>query len=157
MVRAISNSDNESKSNQVSAFTPALAAKMLPLVRRIVEDLMRLNRSIEAQREQLHGIDQLSETIDQADYSEELSDVRESLEDDEQQLAACIGELTSLGLKTHLPIDGSVDFPAVINRRSVCLCWNPKDGDQLYWHEVGETTKQRQKIDPQSFAVESLN
>lgn len=130
---------------------------MLPLVRRIVADIIQLSKAIEVQRERLRGIDALPGTSDQPEYRDELSDIRGSLEHDEQRLAACYSELSSLGLEAHTPFDGSVDFPAVINRRQIRLCWQPEDERVDHWHEVGQTKDQRQKIGPQQFGAESLN
>ncbi len=157
MVRAISDNNNDSTSGHRSAFTPRSATLMLPLVRRIAADMIQLSRSIDAQREQLRGIDKLPETIDQADYREELSDIRGSLVDDERRLEVCISELTALGLEAHQPFDGSIDFPAVLNRRRVQLCWHPEDERVEHWHEVGTSAEERQKIDPAKFGLESLN
>jgi hypothetical protein len=155
MVRAI-NSNNEPKTSLPTEFTPAQATRMLPLVRQIVQDLMSLNKSIEAQRQQLRGVDELPETIEQSNYRDELSDVRRSLADDEQQFAVCMSELNALGVKAHQPLDGSVDFPAMMNRRRVCLCWNPQDPEVAHWHEIGQEHAPRQRVDPTSFA-ESMN
>ena len=158
MVRAISDSnDNGSRASLESRFTPGTATQMLPLVRRIVADMTRLTRSIAAQREQLRVIDELPATMDQPDYREELSDIRMSLENDEARLDTCVGELAALGLEAHLPFDGSVDFPAVLNRRQVRLCWNPEDDRVEYWHEVGQPQTERKKVDSQKFGAESLN
>lgn len=157
MVRAISNNNNDSASGKRTAFTPSSATNMLPLVRRIVADMLQLSRSIDAQREQLRGIDKLAETIDQPDYREELSDIRGSLLDDERRLEFCFRELTALGLEPHQPFDGSIDFPAVLNRRQVRLCWCPDDERVEHWHEVGKSVQTRQKIDPAKFGLESLN
>jgi hypothetical protein len=155
MVRAISDSNNDSTLR--TAFTPRSATNMLPLVRRIVADMLQLSRTIDAQREQLRGIDKLPETIDQPDYREELSDIRGSLVDDERRLEVCFSELTALGLEVHQPFDGSIDFPAVLNRRRVQLCWHPEDERVEHWHEVGKSVQERQKIDPSKFGLESLN
>ena len=157
MVRAVSDKNNDPKVGIRTEFTPIAATKMLPLVRRIVADIIQLSHSIDVQREQLRGIDALPETIDQPDYREELSDIRGSLADDEQRLEACNSELLALGLQAHVPFDGSVDFPAVMNRRSVRLCWQPEDDSVEHWHEVGQSKDQRKKIDAQKFGVESLN
>ena len=157
MVRAISDKNNDSTVGTRSEFTPTAATKMLPLVRLIVQDMVRLSHSIEAQREQLGEIDRLPQTIEQPDYQEELIDIRGSLADDEQRLDACLNELSALGLEVHFPVDGSVDFPAVLNRRPVRLCWHPQDESVEYWHEVGQSKEERKKIDPTKFGVESLN
>ena len=156
MVRAISD-NNGSSAPAENEFTPRTATLMLPLVRRIVADMIRLTDSIAAQRAQLQVIDDLPETMDQRDYSEELSDIRASLADDEERLVACAGELSALGLEAHLPFDGSVDFPAVLNRRRVRLCWSPDDEKVEHWHEIGQPKTERQKVDPQKFSTESMN
>lgn len=157
MVRAISDKNDDSTVRVQSEFTPNAATKMLPLVRRIVADIMQLSHSIEVQRERLRGIDALPETSEQPEYRDELTDIRGSLANDEQRLEACYGELASLGLEAHVPFDGSVDFPAIMNRRHVRLCWQPEDEQVEHWHEIGQTKDQRQKIGTQQFDVESLN
>ena len=101
MVRAISD-NNDSTSRQETVFTPVAATQTLPLVRSIVADLMQLNQSIAAQREQLRGVDSLAETIEHADYQEELRDVRASLSEDEQRLKLCLAELAALGIEAHI-------------------------------------------------------
>lgn len=157
MVRAISDKNNDSTVGIQTEFTPVAATKMLPLVRSIVADITQLSRSIDVQREQLRGVDALPETIDQPNYREELSDIRGSLAEDEQRLAACLSELSALGLQAHIPFDGSVDFPAIMNRRSIQLCWQPEDDQVDHWHEVGQSKDERKKVDAQMFGVESLN
>ncbi len=146
MVRAISDNNNDSTRSANVTFTAASATRMLPLVRRIVDDLLRLDGAIQAQRDQLRGVDQLLATIDQPDYQEELSDIRGSLNSDQQKFEYCMSELTSLGVQPHLPFDGSVDFPSELNCRPVRLCWRPGDDRVEYWHKLGQTKDQRQKI-----------
>ncbi len=147
MVRAIHNSDEHSPSKVGEPFTVETATATLPLVRRIVADMEQLHETVERQRERLSVIDQLQGTTDQPDYQDELADIRESMHGEEERLAACVRELNALGLEPHTPFDGSVDFPAVINRRAVCLCWHPSDQGVEYWHEMGEPSSARQKLD----------
>lgn len=155
MVRAIRDDSDSIPAR--GEFTPNSATRMLPLLRRIVADMVRLTRSIDAQREQLRGIDQLPETIDRPNYREEVSDIRGSLAQDEQRLHECRSELAALGVESHQPFDGSVDFPAVVNRRRVRLCWTPGDERVEHWHEVGQPACERKKVDAQKFGAESLN
>jgi hypothetical protein len=146
MVRAIQKSDEQSPSKVGEPFTVDTASKTLPLVRRIVADMKMLNETVERQRERLRVIDRLADTIDQPEHQEELADIRGSLQGEEEQLAACVRELNALGLEPHMPFDGCVDFPAVINRRAVCLCWHPDDEGVEYWHEMGQSPALRQKL-----------
>jgi hypothetical protein len=124
---------------------------MLPLVRRIVQDMLELTRSIAAQREQLRGIDQVSEEMQQANYQEEVSDIRGTLAEEEKRLDECRRELTSLGVETHVPFDGAIDFPSMLNRRRVQLCWMPQDERVEFWHEIGQALQERKKIGSHEF------
>lgn len=156
MVRAISNNNDPSLGIQVE-FTPSAATKMLPLVRRIAADMLELTRAIAAQREQIREIDRLPETMEHVDYQDELSDIRGSLADDEKRLDDCRRELTSLGVEAHVPFDGAIDFPSVMNRRRVQLCWLPEDDRVEFWHEIGQTRQDRKKIGSNEFGVSSQN
>lgn len=157
MVRAIREENDSKPGGGEALFTPSRATEMLPLVKSIVADMVRLNDSIAAGREQLKGIDQLPETIEHVDYQEELSDIRASVAADEERLQECLSELAALGIAAHIPIDGTIDFPAVMNRRQVCLCWHPDDAQVCFWHEKGESPKDRRPVDAAAFGVESLN
>lgn len=156
MVRAISN-QNDSALRDDGDFTPGSATKMLPLVRRIAMEMLELNRCISNQREQIRGIDELPQTIAHADYQDELADIRSSLREAEERFEDCRRELAELGLETHLPFDGAIDFPSVLNRRRVQLCWLPDEERVEYWHEVGQTLLDRKKINSQDFGLLSQN
>ena len=134
MVRAIRNDNDDQTSRPIKGYTPESATETLPLVRRIMQDLMRLSGSIKDQKEQIRGIDGLSETMEQTAYQEELRDMRASLARDETRFEECLGELASLGLIAHRPIDGCVDFPARSGEREVFLCWNINDPAVNFWH-----------------------
>lgn len=156
MVRAIPN-QNDSSTIERSEFTPASATKMLPLVRQIAKDMLELTQSIAAQREQLRGIDQISEKMQRADYEEEVSDIRGTLAEEEKRLDECRRELTALGVEAHVPFDGAIDFPSVLNRRRVRLCWVPEDERVEFWHEIGQTMRERQEIGSLQFGPSSRN
>jgi len=128
---------------------------MLPLVRQIVDEMLRLNASIESQRAQLRGLANVEEITDRATYSEELRDIRASLAEEERDLQGCMAELAALGVEPHVPIDGGIDFPAKLNRRVVRLCWTPDDGEVTHWHEIGQPLSARRRLDPKVFSGES--
>jgi hypothetical protein len=160
MVHAVGD-DNDATLEPRKIFTAGDATKMLPLVRRIVSDLIRLNRKVLNQREQLSGIDNIEQTSEHAGYEDELTDMRLSLQDAETDLAACKAELLALGVSVHHPIDGSVDFPAVINRRLVQLCWRPGEESVCHWHESSSESQRasakRHRIQQLDHNTESLN
>ena len=135
MVWALDN-ENDSTADNVREYTPESATNTLPLVRRIVQDIVRLNQNIEAQKEQLSAVDAAGSAFDNNAYRDEVNDVRDSLIQDEEDLDRCLQELAELGIQPHVPIDGFVDFPACRNRRRVKLCWNILEDKVCHWHEV---------------------
>ncbi len=152
MVHAVGN---DATIGPDKVFTPKAATGMLPLVRRIVTDIVGLNGLIQAQREQLKGLDSIAQTSDRASFQDELADMRTSLCKDELALEDCIGELSALGVTMHRPIDGGVDFPAEMNRRPIQLCWHLGEESVCHWHESQRETNalpvKRHKIDPANF------
>lgn len=145
MVRAISNNSGSSPTCD-RVFTRLEATATLPLVSRIVSDLMSLNQSILTQRTQIREIDRMTGTIPIAEYRDELGDMRSTLHADEARFEKCLAELLSIGVVPHQPIDGGVDFPGVLNRRSVRFCWIPGEDKVDFWHESDEPCSNRQPI-----------
>lgn len=152
MVRAIENSDERNRNEVVPSrsgltYTPARATKTLPLVRRVVKDLLNIADVMNHQQLQLDGINQLGEPIDQAAYREERDDVEKSLTVEKDRWQQYLSELSAIGVSHHVPFDGTIDFPAMLNRRPIRLCWRPGDESVEYWHEINETSADRKKID----------
>jgi hypothetical protein len=147
MVRALDNSDEARQPITGLTYTPARATKTLPLVRRVVKDLLNLRVVMDQQQMQLDGFDQLGETINQAAYRDELADVEKTLTAEKEKWQLYINELAAIGVTHHIPFDGTIDFPAILNRRPIRLCWRPGDEAVEYWHEVDESSDDRKKID----------
>ncbi len=142
MVRALDNG-NDSAFRAGPEYTPDMATETLPLVRKIVRDMIALNKDIQAQREQLSFLDERESNMQDESYREEVRDIRRTLEDNEASLSACVNELNSLGIRPHQPFDGNIDFPAKRSRREIVLCWNPADESVCHWHEVDDTSGRR--------------
>ncbi|WP_153555504.1 DUF2203 domain-containing protein [Roseimaritima sediminicola] len=124
-------------------FTAEQANEMLPLLRRIVRDWMRLSDTVQSQQAQREGLKMLHQTVDRKAYSEELAEVEQSLVEDHDRLEDCCEELRSLGVELHSPEDGSVDFPALLDGREVRLCWRAGEPTVEYWHEIGQPHARR--------------
>jgi hypothetical protein len=115
-------------------FTVEQANKMLPLVRRIVED---------AVRDYIRWQDRVREF--------ELASVRSTvnnpdpialeLESDVQRLAenidSYVHEVQQLGVQMKSMESGIVDFPSTIDGRPILLCWQLGEESVEHWHEVG--------------------
>jgi hypothetical protein len=113
-------------------FTVDQANRTLPLVRRIVEDIVR----------QYARWQECVTAIDAASASHLTASVTqvEVLQRQAQALAEEIegyaAELADLGIEMKGPDIGLIDFPGQMNGRPVCLCWRLGEPSVQYWHEL---------------------
>jgi hypothetical protein len=124
-------------------FTVEQANRMLPLVRRIVRDIVdthrRWTRAVQSY--------ETAATWTRADSpSSQLS----VLEGDVKRLAAEIegylGELRELGVDFKGFEMGLVDFPGEREGRVICLCWKLDEDEVKFWHETSDGYGGRQPL-----------
>ncbi len=113
-------------------FTPAEATKTLPLVKKIVEDILDTSRSM---RQLL-----VSDEQDEQEHHE-FSVLRSRLE-------SYMSELEELGcfFKDWNFTIGLVDFPARINDEEVLLCWRSDEPELTHYHSVQAGYMGRKRI-----------
>lgn len=115
------------------SYTVERANRTLPLVRRIVEDIV-VNH--QRWRERILELDLLASAV-RAD----APDARATeLEREAQVLARDIdafeGELHRLGIVLKDRRLGLIDFPAVVEGRQVWLCWRLGEPSVQFYHEL---------------------
>ena len=126
-------------------FTVDEANRTLPLVRRIVEDVVRQHR---VWREKILELDLVASTV----LPEQAHIRAQKLEREAQQLAREIDgyarELNELGIQLKDRRLGLVDFPAEINGQSALLCWRLGEAEVQYWHDEEAGYAGRQPLVP---------
>ena len=107
-------------------FTLAEANRALPLVRRVVEDLVRAHEEASALHTQLeHRL-----PVKQRD------EIQNSLERSVDRLGDLIDELKSIGCDLKDYRSGLIDFVGRHDGRDIFLCWQLGDATIEYWHEI---------------------
>ncbi|MFC1757232.1 DUF2203 domain-containing protein [Planctomycetota bacterium] len=115
-------------------FTIEEANKMLPLVRAIAGDYVKLSRDV------VERSGRLSEIADRRDcgapdvYSDELEVAVRKLKKDSLRLDELVAEFRQLGVQLF-GHDGIVEFPAKIEGRLVFLSWKFDEPEVLYWRD----------------------
>jgi hypothetical protein len=126
-------------------FTVDEANRTLPLVRRIVEDVVRQHR---VWREKILELDLVASSV----RSPGARDRAQRLEREAQAIAREIDgyqrELDDLGIQLKDRRLGLVDFPTELNGRTVLLCWRLGEAEVQYWHEEEAGYAGRQPLLP---------
>ncbi|HVX41377.1 MAG TPA: DUF2203 domain-containing protein [Gemmatimonadaceae bacterium] len=127
-------------------FTVEQANRTLPLVRKIVDDVVRQHRRW---RETILELDLVASTA----RMDDPRDRAEELERNAQALAKEIDgyqrELEALGIQLKDKRLGLVDFPSEIGGRHVLLCWRLGEPEVQFWHEVDAGYAGRQPLSPE--------
>ena len=126
-------------------FTVDHANRTLPLVRRIIEDVVREHRRWQ---EAIVELDLLVSGV-RAD----LPDPRAvALEREIQGIARDIdqfqAELESLGIQLKDRRIGLIDFPSEMDGRHVLLCWRLGEASVQFWHDENTGYAGRQPLSP---------
>jgi hypothetical protein len=126
-------------------FTVDQANRTLPLVRRIVEDIVQQHRRWQ---EAIVELDLIVSGV-RAD----LPDPRAvALEREVQSIAREIdvfqGELEALGIQLKDRRIGLIDFPSEMDGRRVLLCWRFGEPSVQFWHDENTGYAGRQPLSP---------
>jgi hypothetical protein len=115
----------------------ATARRMLPLVRRIVGDLLNARRRLAQLLPEQTRLDRLRRTLAWPERARRYQ-LREEVADQEQYLQDALAELEVLGLALLEPAEGRVGFPAAVNDRRAFFLWQAGEETVRGWQFVGE-------------------
>jgi hypothetical protein len=121
------------------------ANKALPLVKRIVGDIVAQSHVVSDLRRRLDSVGQNRKRPAGDPYWEELAQSQSEMEAEEAKLSEYIEELTRLGVELKGP-EGLCDFPSLREGREVYLCWRLGEPEVQYWHEVDAGFSGRQPL-----------
>jgi hypothetical protein len=116
-------------------FTAAEADRALPLVRRIVGDIVRTHAEAVALQSRIPSLPPREQPASQAQLEQRL----ERLED-------YVDELTELGCELKDYTLGLIDFTGRHQGHDVCLCWKLGEDRVAHWHERDAGFAGRQPI-----------
>lgn len=118
-------------------FTPVEARNTLPLVERIVKDILDTSREMRLFAEELDD-----------EYIKYDPRIKKMVED----INSFMSELEEIGCfyKDWNFTIGLVDFPAIINNREVMLCWRSDEDEIKYYHDI-EAGYSGRKLIPEEY------
>lgn len=127
-------------------YTPLEANAALPLVRAIVQDIMKLAHELKERDDRLRRVlPGEHEVIDRA-HREEIDQLQADLERDQEQMNEYFQELAKLSVELKDPFTGLLDFRCWLNGREVYLCWRHGEPAVTHWHDLDAGFAGRQEI-----------
>ena len=119
----------------IKYFTPSEAKKTLPLVRKIVKDILDTSREMRLIADEIGG------KVENDPRIQKLADNVESFMKELEEIGCFFKDWNfSIGL---------VDFPAIIDGKEVFLCWRTDEDDIMYYHEMETGFAGRKLIPPE--------
>lgn len=122
-------------------YTAAQANAALPLVRRIVADLVSHYRHWEEAVRQvdLTSHDNSLDNVEGARWQRETQRLATEIE-------GCVRELAELGVEVRGIEVGLVDFPGMLDGRDVYFCWMLGESAVTHWHDTDTGFSGRQPL-----------
>lgn len=119
----------------IKYFTPSEAKKTLPLVRKIVRDILDTSREMRLIADEIG--------------SDVVNDPRiQKLADNIEEFMKELEEIGCYFKDWNFSI-GLIDFPSIIDGKEVFLCWRSDEDDIMYYHEVEAGFAGRKIIPPE--------
>lgn len=131
----------------MKTFTIDQANRMLPLVRKIVQDIV----DDYARWQKLVKALDVSAASSPRDAGE-LDRLQRDIQTIAETIDRYVGELNELGVEIKGMDVGLVDFPGEMGGRPVCLCWRLGEPAVAHWHERDAGFAGRQPLAPNAIA-----
>jgi hypothetical protein len=126
-------------------FTVERANRTLPLVRKIVEDVVRQHR---LWREKILELDLVASAARASEPRERAEDLEREAQVLAREIDGFQHELEQLGIQLKDRRLGLVDFPSEMNGRDILLCWRLGEPEVQFWHELDAGYAGRQPLSP---------
>jgi hypothetical protein len=127
-------------------FSVEQANRTLPLVRKIVEDVVQQHRRW---RETILELDLLASSQRPEDPAGRVEELERQAQLLARELDGYQRELEELGIQLKDRRLGLVDFPSEVGGRMVLLCWRLGEPEVQFWHEVDAGYAGRRPLSPE--------
>lgn len=126
-------------------FTVEEANRTLPLVRRIVQDVVDQHR---VWRERVLELDLIASAPRAGEPQQRIEQLEREAQALARELDGYQRELEQLGIQLKDRRLGLVDFPSERDGRAVLLCWRLDEPEVRFWHEMDAGYAGRRPLSP---------
>jgi hypothetical protein len=136
-----SNSSKSSSRAEVILDLPTVC-KMLPLVQRIVDELMAVEQKHGYLLTEQESLDRNRRNLSWPERKRRY-DIQDDIDRAERARRDLVSELECLGIKVIDATFGRIGFPTIVNTKPAFFSWQPGEEEVLFWHFAGDTSKRR--------------
>ncbi len=126
-------------------FTVDQANRTLPLVRRIVEDVVREHQRWQ---EGIVELDLIGSATQPSMPDPRIAALEQKIQGIAREIDAFQRELEELGIQLKDRRIGLIDFPSELDGRPMLLCWKLGEPSVQFWHDLDSGYAGRQPLSP---------
>lgn len=126
-------------------FTVDQANRTLPLVRRIVEDVVREHQRWQ---EGIVELDLIGSATQPSMPDPRVVALEQKIQGIAREIDAFQRELEALGIQLKDRRIGLIDFPSELDGRPMLLCWKLGESSVQFWHDLDSGYAGRQPLSP---------
>jgi hypothetical protein len=116
--------------------------KMLPLVQRIVADLLTAEQHVGSLLWELEGLDRNRRNLTWPERQRRYF-VQDEIAHAKDRRRELEGELEHLGVTVTDAVHGRVGFPTIVNDKQAFFSWQPGEDEIGFWHFAGDADRRR--------------
>ena len=131
---------------QSSLVTVDDANRMLPLLEKVVVDIVSVWDEIIQKRTELECLEKNPIRVDSENTAQSSQQLKQELNGLIDRINGYIREVEDLGCFVQEFKRGVINFPTLYVGRKVFLCWRPGDEEVRFWHELDESFTERTPI-----------
>jgi hypothetical protein len=118
----------------------ATARRMLPLVQRIVADILQNQKRLTELLPEEERLHRQRRTLDWPARAHRYQ-IREEISTAERSVQTALAELASLGVVLLDAAEGRVGFPTIVNEQPAFFSWRHGEDGVYYWHFPAHATR----------------
>lgn len=122
--------------------TLGTARQMVPLVARIVQDILDSRHELALLRPEQVRLDRERRSLDWPERSRRYQ-LQDRIIAEENRLQGALEELDGLGVILLDPLKGQIGFPTLVNDRRAFFSWKLGEERLNHWHFLGEKVRRR--------------
>lgn len=116
--------------------------RMLPLVRRIAQDILAIHGELRQLRKECRQLDQNRRDLAWPERQRRYQ-LQESISTTEKRARGYIHELEGLGVAVVDPKTAQLGFPTIVNGKLAFFSWLPTEESVTFWHYDRDESRRR--------------